>query len=137
MARTEEEQKALRKERNRRYYEKHKGSILEKVKEYQNDNDRKEYYKEYNKTRNDSNDESPDNAHKRWTGKDRVKLFRMKILQEKSVKDIAEELQRSEKSIRHELVNDRNNEIIKKYNEQKEYYEKEPFRKKIHLSDDH
>lgn len=137
MARTEEEQKALRKERNRRYYEKHKGSILEKVKEYQNDNDRKEYYKEYNKTRNDSNDESPDNAHKRWTGKDRVKLFRMKILQEKSVKDIAEELQRSEKSIRHELVNDRNNEIIKKYNEQKEYYEKEPFRKKIYLSDDH
>lgn len=137
MARTEEEQKALRKERNRRYYEKHKGSILEKVKEYQNDNDRKEYYKEYNKTRNNSNDESPDNAHKRWTGKDRVKLFRMKILQEKSVKDIAEELQRSEKSIRHELVNDRNNEIIKKYNEQKEYYEKEPFRKKIYLSDDH
>lgn len=137
MARTEEEQKALRKERNRCYYEKHKGSILEKVKEYQNDNDRKEYYKEYNKTRNDSNDESPDNAHKRWTGKDRVKLFRMKILQEKSVKDIAEELQRSEKSIRHELVNDRNNEIIKKYNEQKEYYEKEPFRKKIYLSDDH
>lgn len=111
MARTEEKQKALRKERNRRYYEKHKEEILEN----QHKNNRKEYYKEYNKTRNDSFNESPDNAHKRWTGKDRVKLFKMKILQEKSVKEIAEELQRSEKSIRHELVNNRNNEIISYY----------------------
>lgn len=111
MARTEDEQKALRKERNRRYYEKHKEEILEN----QHKNDRKEYYKEYNKTRNDSSDEYPDNSHKRWTTKDRLKLIRMRIVEERSFEEIAEELQRSEKSIRHELVNNRNNEIISYY----------------------
>lgn len=111
MARTEEEQKALRRERNKRYYEKHKEKILEN----QHKNDRKEYYREYNKIRSNSNGESPDNTRKRWTTTDRVKLIKMRILEEKPVKEIAEELQRSEVSIRHELVNDRNNEIISYY----------------------
>lgn len=116
---TEEEKKALRKARNKRYYEKHKEEILEN----QHKNDRKEYYREYNKTRNDSNGESPDNGHKRWTTEDRVALCEMKILQEKPVKEIAEELNRSEKSIRNELINDRNDEMIKRYNKKKEYYD--------------
>lgn len=111
MARTEEEQKALRKERNRRYYEKHKEEILEN----QHKNNRKEYYKEYNKTRNDLNDEFPDNSHKRWTTIDRIKLVKMRIVDEKSFEEIAKQLQRSEKSIRHELVNNRNNELISYY----------------------
>lgn len=132
MARTEEEKKALRKERNKRYYEKHKEEILEN----QHKNDRKEYYREYNKTRNDSNDKSPDNTHKRWSKEDRNKLFKMKILQEKSVKEIANELQRSEVSIRHELINNRNDEIIKIYNERKEYYEKHPLTKDLLLSNE-
>lgn len=123
MARTEEERKALRKERNRRYYEKHKEEILEKNNQYKNEHDRREYYKEYNKTRNDPNDKIRDNSYKRWTGKERVKLVEMKIVQEKSVKEIADKLQRSEKSIRNELINDRNDYMIEQCKEYKEYYD--------------
>ena len=125
MARTEEEQKALRKARNRRYYEKHKEEILEKNNQYKSEHsdDLKLHYREYNKTRINSNSESPDNAHKRWTERDRDKLFKMKILENKPVKKIAEELQRSEVSIRNKLINDRNDEMIIMYNEKKEYYD--------------
>lgn len=138
MARTEEEQKALRKERNKRYYEKHKEEILKKNNQYKSEHsdDLKLQYKEYNKTRNDSNDESPDNSHKRWTDKDRIKLVKMRIIDEKSFEEIAKQLQRSEKSIRHELVNNRNDEIIKIYNERKEYYEKHPLTKDLLLSNE-
>lgn len=117
MARTGEEQKALRKERNRRYYEKHKEEILKKNNQYKSEHsdDLKLHYKEYNKTRNDSNNESSDNSHKRWTTKDRIKLVKMRIVDEKSFEEIAKQLQRSEKSIRHELVNNRNNELIGYY----------------------
>jgi len=125
MARTEEERKALRKERNRRYYEKHKEEILEKNNQYrlEHNDDLKSYYREYNKTRNNSNGETPDNSYKRWTGKDRVKLIRMRIVEERSFEEIAEELQHSEKSIRHELVNNRNDYMIEQCKEYKEYYD--------------
>ena len=117
MVRTEEDQKALRKERNKRYYEKHKEEILEKNNQYKSkhNDDLKSYNREYNKTRNDSNNESPDNSHKRWTTIDRIKLVKMRIVDEKSFEEIAKQLQRSEKSIRHELVNNRNNELISYY----------------------
>lgn len=124
MARTEEERKALRKERNKRYYEKHKEEILEKNNQYKSEHndDLKLYNREYNKTRNDPND-NRDNSYKRWTGKERVKLVEMKIVQEKSVKEIADKLQRSEKSIRNELINDRNDYMIEQCKEYKEYYD--------------